>query len=343
MALCTEIVSKRTSIFFSLQILQVTTTMVLPPLAFLCSILLYIVADAFIGNPPAILPSAVRLSSTASRHSVALTLQSNHHSRWRSFDLSSSNNACSPLIKSSSLLASSSSDNNIATNEADSTSTEAERLRQIANQLRAEADAAEKQLEPTRQQKQPPSSLLPPVECFDIYDSCWELTYRFANEPVAEEDEQKQDDDEKRQQRKVYSGKVKLKFKSDGYTTNLSSSSSQQQQQTGDITFQKVWGWDIETSDQDSYNYILFSADIITGTSSSSRESERFYFQARVDDDSQTGALQLNDGSVTVKRDIKLPGAGGFWGIFGGADKILARFRSVGEFKCKPIACNVDE
>jgi HD-GYP domain-containing protein (c-di-GMP phosphodiesterase class II) len=235
------------------------------------------------------------------------------------------------------LLASSSSDNNIATNEAVSSSTEAERLRQIANQLRAEADAAEKQLEPTRQQKQPPSSL-PPVECFDINDSCWELTYRFANEPIVEEDEQMQDDDEKRQQRKVYSGKVKLKFKSDGYTTNLSSSSSQQQQQTGDIAFQKVWGWDIETSDQDSYNYILFSADIITGT-----ESERFYFQARVDDDRQTGALQLNDGSVTVKRDIKLPGAGGFWGIFGGADKILAQFRAVGEFRCKPMACDLDE
>ena len=67
--------------------------------------------------------------------------------------------------------------------------------------------------------------------CFDINDSCWELTYRFANEPIVEEDEQKQDDDEKRQQRKVYSGKVKLKFRSDGYTTNLSSSSQQQQQQ----------------------------------------------------------------------------------------------------------------
>ncbi|KAL7453309.1 hypothetical protein ACHAWC_004978 [Mediolabrus comicus] len=158
------------------------------------------------------------------------------------------------------------------------------------------------------------------------------LTYRFANEPIVEEDEQKQVDEELRRQRKVYSGKVKLKFNSDGYTTNLSSS-SQKQQQTGDITFQKVWGWDIETSDQDSYNYILFSADIITGT-----ESERFYFQARVDDDRQTGALQLNDGSVTVKRDIKLPGAGGFWGVFGGADKILAQFRQVGEFKCKPIA-----
>jgi hypothetical protein len=242
------------------------------------------------------------------------------------------------------LLASSSSDNNnIANNEAVSSSKEAERLRQIANQLRAEADAAEKQLEPTRQQKQPSSSSLPPVECFDINDSCWELTYRFANEPIVEEDKQKQVDDEKRQQRKVYSGKVKLKFKSDGYTTNLSSSSQQQehqqqQQRTGDTTFQKVWGWDIETSDQDSYNYILFSADIITGT-----ESERFYFQARVDDDKQTGALQLNDGSVTVKRDIKLPGAGGFWGIFGGADKILAQFRQVGEFKCKPIACNLDE
>ena len=132
--------------------------MALPPLAFLCSLLIYTVADAFIGNPPALLPSPVRFFSTASRHSVAQTLQS----RWRSFDLSSCSNDCSTLIRSSLLSASPSSDNNIATNEADSSSTEAERLRQIANQLRAEADAAEKQLEPTRQQKQPPPSSLPP-------------------------------------------------------------------------------------------------------------------------------------------------------------------------------------
>lgn len=212
-------------------------------------------------------------------------------------------------------------------NNNDSTTSEAERLRQKAIQLRAEADAAEKQISPTRSSRDTTATVKEAaVEYFDLKDSCWELSYRFANEP-----ESKDDDDDNRKknkvQRKFYSGKIQLQFLSDGYTTNLSATSNE-------VIFNKVWGWDLEVSDQDSLGYILFSADITLPPPINT--SERFYFQARVDG-GQKEALSLMDGSVTVKRDISAP-SGGWWGIFRGADGILAQFRQLGEFRCRPIA-----
>eukprot|EP00984_Skeletonema_dohrnii_P026216 scaffold15545_cov78-Skeletonema_dohrnii-CCMP3373.AAC.1 len=189
-------------------------------------------------------------------------------------------------------------------NDDSSTTSEAERLRQKALQLRAEADAAEKQLSPTRSSRQAAAAMdttEAAVEYFDLKDSCWELSYRFANEP-----ENKDDDNDGNSKNKVlrkfYSGKVQLQFLSDGYTTNLSAKSNEGVSEQQAI-INKVWGWDLEVSDQDSLSYILFSADITLpppiGT------SERFYFQARVDGDASEGeALSLVDGSVTVKRDI---------------------------------------
>jgi len=170
------------------------------------------------------------------------------------------------------------------------------------------------------------------VEYFDLKDSCWELSYRFANEPENKDDNN--DNSNNKVPRKFYSGKVQLQFLSDGYTTNLSTKSNQVNEQQAIIN--KVWGWDLEISDQDSLRYILFSADITLPPPINT--SERFYFQARVDGGEMEGeALSLVDGSVTVKRDISAPG-GGWWGIFRGADGILAQFRQLGEFKCRSIA-----
>jgi len=232
----------------------------------------------------------------------------------------------------SSALSSSSSDDNSGR-----TTSEAERLRQKAIKLRAEADAAEKQLSPTRSTRQSvvdsSNTKEVAVEYFDLKDSCWELSYRFANEP-----ERKNDDDDNKANkmpRKFYSGKIQLQFKSDGYTINLSTNSEIGEQQA---RIKKVWGWDVEISDQDSLSYILFSADITLPPPVDT--SERFYFQARVDGGQKEDgeeALSLQDGSVTVKRDISAP-SGGWWGIFRGADGILAQFRQVGEFRCRPIA-----
>lgn len=175
------------------------------------------------------------------------------------------------------------------------------------------------------------------MEYFDLKDSCWELTYRFANEPENKDDDNNNDNNNK-VPRKFYSGRVQLQFLSDGYTTNLSNQGQQQvvvsEQQA---IINKVWGWDLEVSDQDSLRYILFSADITLPPPINT--SERFYFQARVDGGETEGEapLSLVDGSVTVKRDISAP-SGGWWGIFRGADGILAQFRQLGEFKCRPIA-----
>ena len=70
---------------------------------------------------------------------------------------------------------------------------------------------------------------------------------------------------------------------------------------------------------------------------------ERFYFQANVNkqggrQNNNSSSIALLDGSVTVKRNISGPGGDkGWWGVFRGADSILAQFRQVGEFKCRPI------
>jgi len=228
-------------------------------------------------------------------------------------------------------------------------STEVEKLRQTASKLRAEAQEAEKGLKRSPSSSAEENKYVKPVEYSTLSDSCWEITYRFANEPESNKDDNNDNNNNKNNndenntpQRKFYAGKLQLQFRGDGYTdiiipakdgddddvTNSGSNSA---------TFQKVWGWDLETSAEDTLDYLLFSADVAfpppIGT------SERVYFQARVDREGKNeDVLSLKDGSVTVKRNVEAPGGGSWWGIFRGAEGILAQFRSVGEFKCRPIA-----
>ena len=162
--------------------------------------------------------------------------------------------------------------------------------------------------------------------------------YRFANEPVVDKD----DDVKETIPRKSYGGKLCIQFRSDGYTDILDANSSDiATKSSSDNTaiFQKVWGWDIEISNDDNLDYLLFSADVKLPPPIS--VEERFYFQARVDREgtnNNNGIISLNDGSVTVKRYVQAPGGGGLgWGIFRGAASILAQFRQTGEFRCKPI------
>ena len=72
---------------------------------------------------------------------------------------------------------------------------------------------------------------------------------------------------------------------------------------------------------------------------------ERYYFQIRVDKEANSSSARKNhnnnndkivlqDGSVTVKRNVE---TGGWWGLFQ-ADGILAQFREVGLFRCRPVA-----
>jgi len=249
------------------------------------------------------------------------------------------NNSSPPSIFSRLEMSSSSKPDNNGNGEPD----ELERLRQAASKLRAEAQAAEEALQKSGGRTASKSQFssaegveyVKPTEYTDLNDSCWELTYRFSNEPESKNDNDDENNDKNNLQRIFYSGKLQLKFRNDGYTDVLSPSDKDEGNSSNDATFQKCWGWDLETSDQDSLDYILFSADVRLPPPISA--SERVYFQARVDRDDGKDVLSLRDGSVTVKRNIEAP-AGGWWGIFRGADGILAQFRQVGEFRCRAIA-----
>lgn len=158
--------------------------------------------------------------------------------------------------------------------------------------------------------------------------------YRFANEPLNNNDD---DDDKDKVPRKSYGGKLQIRLRGDGYTDIIQSASSGDDDNINAASFTKVWGWDIETSSEDQLDYILFSADVRLPPPISTED--RFYFQARVDKEGPNkNILALNDGSVTLKRNVKAPGGGQFgWGLFKGAESILAVFRDVGEFRCKSL------
>lgn len=143
------------------------------------------------------------------------------------------------------------------------------------------------------------------------------MTYRFSSEPTS-------DDDDGSDKPINYSGKLTLTFRTDGYTDLISHEPSG----TPSLDITKVWGWDEEVSSEDDERYVLFSVN----TKSSSGETERFYWQARIDTN-QKNEITLADGTVTVKKNVEPPG--GFWGIFNGGG-ILAQFRYVGNFGGKP-------
>ena len=184
--------------------------------------------------------------------------------------------------------------------------------------------------------------------------------YRFANEPEsAEEDD---DAGKKRPERRTYGGKVRIRFRRDGYSDILTPVVVVDDDVIIDhrvATFEKVWGWDLEAasssssggssveskggendpSSPESSDFLLFSADVRLPPPISA--VEKFYFQASVVSPADKrgggdgGGLSLNDGTVTVKRDVGAPG--GWWGAFRGGGGILARFRLVGEFRCMPV------
>jgi hypothetical protein len=100
----------------------------------------------------------------------------------------------------------------------------------------------------------------------------------------------------------------------------------------------KVWGWDEEASPEDDQNYLLFSVDVVvpkTDPTKLANQKERYYFQARIDRSSSSdNSIQLQDGTVTVKKDVAEKTNGG-WGFFQVAG-ILTEFVYVGDFVAKP-------
>jgi len=169
-----------------------------------------------------------------------------------------------------------------------------------------------------------------------LNDSSWIISYRFASDPIAQEN-----DDDKETRVIYYSGKVSIMLKNDGYTDlivdddNVNEQSSQSSQS---LSFKKFWGWDEEISREieDEKKYLSFSADVILPKNDPNYNQGsacRFYFNSAIDEDSKSGEITLNDCTVTLKRDIEPPG--GFWGVFNGGG-ILAQFRYCGEFLMKP-------
>ena len=74
------------------------------------------------------------------------------------------------------------------------------------------------------------------------------MTYRFANEP-----------ENNNVQRKIYTGKVQIQFRNDGYSDILLSDSNAAISSGGgdnnNLSFEKVWGWDVEVVPSSTSNY----------------------------------------------------------------------------------------
>jgi hypothetical protein len=201
-------------------------------------------------------------------------------------------------------------------------------LLDAASRLRNEADVLEAKMKKSRslrkEQEQEESAgqqkAVAPIYT-DIRDSCWNVTYRFATEPISSQTNDNEKESEK--PLKFFSGKLTLIFRADGYTDIV----SHEGRGSSTLTFLKFWGWDEEISSEDSLRYLSWSADVDVPEEGTSR----FYFNARIDED--ISELGISDGKVTVKRDLEAPG--GFWGVFNAAG-ILAQFRLCGDFLCKP-------
>mmetsp|Transcript_22129 Transcript_22129/g.33448 ORF Transcript_22129/g.33448 Transcript_22129/m.33448 type:complete len:247 (+) Transcript_22129:247-987(+) len=203
---------------------------------------------------------------------------------------------------------------------------DADKLRETAKKLREEAKALQSEISPSQRINE--ENLPTSASCKSIPNSTWTLTYRFASDPLPEDDEE---------DRPVsnYSGKLTVKFLADGYTELISHEPASMGGST--LSMEKVWGWDKELSNEDELEYLLFSCNALLPSTDESSPNEvvRFYMQARVDSVKSDGQLSLAEGTVTMKKDVKPPG--GFWGAFNGAG-ILAQFRYVGNFVAKPTS-----
>ena len=213
-----------------------------------------------------------------------------------------------------------------------------ENLIEKAQKLRQEAQQLESQLQKSQKSKNKNEVFLPPkkIDYCSLENSCWTISYRFAQDPVnSNSSEGDTPQDLTDLQSKFYSGKLNICFQEDGYTNKIVGIDDNLK-----VSFDKIWGWDEEVSNQDESIYLLFSADISLTDKNKETMQDRFYFQAQVDKDSN-GTIRLSDGTVTVKREVERTNNGGklFWGIFDGSG-ILAQFRNVGNFSCKPIPCD---
>jgi len=201
---------------------------------------------------------------------------------------------------------------------------ERDKLLEKAKQLREEAQSLEKQVREGKSKSEdsktvPAAPAMKPVVS-NLKDSTWTVSYRFSSQPK---------EDNESTVLPNYSGKMTLMFKGDGYTELVSTPTDDK------LQIVKVWGWDEEYSQDDQKEYLLFSMDVQFPKTDPKLPGamERCYFQARIDRSSRN-ELSLEDGTVTVKKDVAEK-TKGMWGLFQVAG-ILSQFRYVGDFIAKP-------
>lgn len=188
-------------------------------------------------------------------------------------------------------------------------------LRKEANQL----EESLKMARPAKSSNNNPStsSKTPPMTSYkSMKDSTWTFTYRFADKPESSRE------GDATSERSLYSGKLTVIFLNDGYSEVV-------RHESVDAKVQKVWGWDVERSNDDDHEYLLFSVDFVLP----SMGKERFYFQAQKNVD-KIGNISLAEGTITVKQDV-VDSRTSRWSLLSPRG-ILAEFRAVGEFIGKP-------
>jgi hypothetical protein len=176
-----------------------------------------------------------------------------------------------------------------------------------------------------------------PIVYTKLEDSIWTISYRFSSQPAPEDNETTKQAQQEQERKKViprtfYSGKFNVRLKDDGYSERITFANAEQQQ----IEIDKIWGWDVETSNEDDNDYVLFSMDVQLPSTDPDlpNQRERYYFQARVDRSSNDKSISLKDGTITVKKDVAET-TRGRWGLFNVAG-ILSQFRYCGDFVAKP-------
>ena len=194
-----------------------------------------------------------------------------------------------------------------------------------ASKLRQEALELEKKLRKEKESTEPTPTEkidLPSPMYKEVKDSVWTLSYLFSSEPKQRNTNEESEAVSATPTR--FGGKLTLHFKPDGYTDLVS-----HQPDAGSLNIVKAWGWDLETSNEDDLEYLLFSIDVLLPSGS----KERFYMQAKQEVNS--GEITLKGGTVTVKQDVTETGSR--WGLFS-PKGILAEFRYVGDFVARSSA-----
>jgi hypothetical protein len=193
-----------------------------------------------------------------------------------------------------------------------------------ASKLRKEAELLQQQVSEKRLSTAASAPrAIPDSKITQLDDSVWTLSYRFSSQPKDEDDDVIIPN---------YSGKLTLKLKGDGYSDLMSHECTGNQ-----LLISKIWGWDKEDSQKDDdETYLLFSMDVTLPETDPKLPSikERYYFQSRIDQNPSTQEIILQEGTITVKKDISAR-TNGVWGLFS-VGGILTEFRYVGDFSARP-------